>query len=213
VIQILTLLLTIALSQAGPTASDTEQEAAKTSAPARAQASTNSACESTGKTEIKIDCEYPVSNDKTTGRQDQPRIVLNHAVIKFAPKHESHMMIDLTFTNESGVAFAGSRTVYIAFDDETGQNHIRRPLPHVDFQRLVSREPTTFSDHFLAPALQPGRYFVRLWIPDPSPALKFNAAHNFLLSNAGMAEVSSGLDQIATIFVEKANMSSRSDDR
>jgi hypothetical protein len=38
----------------------------------------------------------------------------------------------------------------------------------------------TFSDQFLAPALQPGRSFVRLWIPDPNPALKFNAAHNFL---------------------------------
>jgi hypothetical protein len=122
------------------------------------------------------------------------------------------MLIQLTFTNESDVAFAGSRTVYIAFDDEAGQNHIRRPLPHVDFQNLVSREPMTFSDQFLAPALEPGRYFVRLWIPDPSPALKFDAAHNFLLSNEGMADLSSGLDRIATVLIEKAAMSGHSDD-
>jgi hypothetical protein len=158
VIQILTLLLTLALPQAGPTDSDAQQETAKKSAPARPRVSKTSACEATGTAEIKIDCEYPVSNDTATGRQDQPRIVLSHAVVTFAPKHESHMMIQLTFTNESSVAFIG------------------------------------------------------LWIPDPNPALKFDATHNFLLSNAGVDDPSSRLNQIATILVEKADKSDRSHD-
>jgi hypothetical protein len=70
----------------------------------------------------------------------------------------------------------------------------------------------TFSDQFLAPTLQPGRYFVRLWIPDPKPALKFDAAHNFILSNERIANLSTGLNQIATVFVEKTDTSDRSRD-
>jgi hypothetical protein len=210
-IQILSFLLTLILLLAGPMASDAQQTA-KSSATGQHQAPATSACEATGKTEIKIDCAYPASSDISTERQDAPRILLDHAVITFAPKHESHMQIQLTFTNESAVPFAASRTVYIAFDDEAGQNHIRRPLPHVDFQKLVSGEPMTFSDQFLAPALQPGRYFVRLWIPDPNPALKFDAAHNFLLGNEGMADPSSGLNQVATVFVEKTDMPAHPND-
>ena len=211
VTQILSFLLTMILLQSAPIASDA-QRSAKSSAPSESPTRTVSGCEATGKTEIKIDCAYPDSKDRSTKRQDGPRILLNHAVITFEPNDESHMFIRLTFTNESTVAFARLRTVYIAFDDETGENHIRRPLPHVDFQKLVPGEPMTFSDGFLAPALQPGRYFVRLWIPDPNPALKFDAAHNFLLGNEGIADLSSGLNQIATIFVEKTDTSRHSND-
>jgi len=57
-------------------------------------------------------------------------------------------------------------------------------------------------DQSPAPALQPGRYFLRLWIPNPDPALKFDPARNLLLSNEGVPEPKSGLNRIATISVE-----------
>jgi hypothetical protein len=97
--------------------------------------------------------------------------------------------------------------VYIALDDEAGQNHLRRPLPHVDFKKVIPGEPMTFTDRFLAPALRPGCYFVRLWIPSLDPDLKFDAAHNFLLSNQNVSDATSGLNEIATISVE--NMRAR----
>lgn len=113
------------------------------------------------------------------------------------------MHIALTFSLEATVPFDAFRTVYFAVDDEAGDNHIRRPLPHVDFQKLRPGESMTFEDLFLAPALAPGHYFVRLWIPDPDPKSKFDAARNLLLGNEGMAETTGGLNRIASVTIEK----------
>ena len=170
-------------------------------------------CEFKGKEEIRIDCIYRIANSKTLGTESKPQIVLNHAVITFEPKHESRMRIELTFTNEAKTAVTERRTVYIEFNDPAGENHIRRPLPHVDFQKLSPGEPVTFVDQFLAPALRPDRYFVRLWIPSPDPERKFDATQNLLLSNEGMADHATGLNRIATIMVKDSGPASSVQDR
>lgn len=156
-------------------------------------------CEATGKSEIALACKYPgvAAQDAVQG----PRIALDRAAVRFSTGHDNYMHIDLTFRNAGKAAFTQARTVYIEFDDPTGQNYIRRPLPHVDFRALEPGETKTFSDIFLAPALPPGRYFVRLWIPDPDPALKFDAAHNLLLSNVPVSDTATRLNQIAAVTV------------
>ena len=88
------------------------------------------------------------------------------------------------------------QTVYIEFDDAAGQNHIRRPLPHVDLQKLAPGATTTFTDQFLATGLRPGRYFVWLWIPSVDVVHKFDVQYNFLLGNSGMADSTNGLNRI-----------------
>jgi hypothetical protein len=69
-------------------------------------------------------------------------------------------------------------TVYLAFDDAKGENHMRRPLPHVDFTKLEPAKPMTFEETLLAPAFEPGMYSISLWIPSNDTALKFERAHN-----------------------------------
>ena len=115
---------------------------------------------------IKIDCTYAASGAAgASEEQKASQILLSHAVITFQPVYESHMRIELTFTNEGQVALTESRTVYVEFDDPSGRNYIRRPLPRVDLQKLIPGAMITFNDQFLAPSLSPGRYLVWLWIP------------------------------------------------
>lgn len=153
-------------------------------------------CETKGTGEITISCSYSVtsipSQESTT-----PRVVLNRALISFEPSDESHMHVKLTFTNDTNAKIAEKRTIYLAFDDAKGQNHMRRPLPHVDFTKLEPGKPMTFEETLLAPAFQPGSYSISLWIPSNEAALKFNPAHNLLLSNEGVPDTESGLNQIA----------------
>lgn len=169
-------------------------------------------CQATGKTEIKIDCSYDTTQPYGIyEEQKESRILLSHALVTFEPAHESQMRIELTFTNRGSSALAEARTVYIEFDDEAGANHIRRPLPHANLNKLMPGATLTFTDQFLAPALRPGHYGVYLWIPSPDPKLKFNASHNLLLGNEEVAERGNGLNRIAAISVEAGGRSSRSD--
>jgi hypothetical protein len=153
-------------------------------------------CEVKGTNEITISCNYsataPAEKEGTT-----PRVVLNRTVISFAPSSESHMHVELTFTNASDTNIAEKRTVYLAFDDAKGENHMRRPLPHVDFTKLEPGKPMTFEETLLAPAFEPGMYSISLWIPSNDTAVKFDRAHNFLLSNEGVPDSESGLNRIA----------------
>ncbi len=175
--------------------------------------STIPTCQAIGKIVIKIDCTYAASGAVgASEEQKAPQILLSHAVITFQPVHESHMRIELTFTNKGQVALTESRTVYVEFDGPSGRNYIRRPLPHVDLQKLIPGAMMTFNDQFLAPSLSPGRYLVWLWIPSLDAALKFDARHNFLLGDTEMADSTNGLNRIATVLVEKADCAERSDD-
>jgi Domain of unknown function (DUF4832) len=164
-----------------------------------ARSSGGSGCETEGKHQILISCDYVAA--ETVSKKGHPVIVLNHATISFEANHESHFHVELTFTQRGTTRFAGERSGYIAINSESGQNYVRRVLPHLNFRKLTPGVAATFSDEFLAPALQPGRYRVQLWIPDPNPALKFDAASSFLLSNAGVPDQTTGLNTIATIVV------------
>jgi hypothetical protein len=107
------------------------------------------------------------------------------------------MRVELTFTNGTSRKIAERRTVYLSIDDQTGQNHMRRPLPHVDFATLEPGRSTIFQETLLAPAFSAGTYTVSIWIPSTDPSLKFDASHSFLLSSKGVPDWEAGLNRIA----------------
>ncbi len=153
-------------------------------------------CETQGTKEVTISCSYAATVAESQ-QSAAPRVVLNRAVISFAPSSESHMHVELTFTNDTNATIAEKRTIYLAFDDAKGENHMRRPLPHVDFTKLEPGKPMTFAETLLAPAFEAGSYSISLWIPSNEAALKFEPAHNFLLSNKDVPDTDSGLNRIA----------------
>jgi hypothetical protein len=114
------------------------------------------------------------------------------------------MEVELTFTNDSGNKIAERRTVYLAIDDERGENQMRRPLPHVDFTELEPGRLIKFQDTLMAPAFRPGRYSVSIWIPSTDPSFKFDRTHNFLLSSKDVPDWGTGLNQIAKFTVIKS---------
>jgi hypothetical protein len=163
------------------------------------QTSRGSRCETSGKHVISINCDYIAA--ETVSKKSEPVIVLNHASISFEANHESLLHVELTFTQRGTSRFAADRPGYLAINGEPGENYVRRVLPHLDFRKLTPGVAATFSDEFLAPALRPGRYLVQLWIPDPNPSMKFDAAHCFLLDNVGVPDRTTGLNTIATIQI------------
>jgi hypothetical protein len=163
------------------------------------QASGGSQCETSGRRDISINCDYIAS--EIPSKKGEPVIVLRHASITFEANHESHLHVELTFTQLGTTRFAVDRPGYLAINGESGENYVRRVLPHLDFRKLTPGVATTFSDDFLAPALRPGRYVVQLWIPDPKPSLRFEPANSFLLRNVGVPDQTTGLNAIATILV------------
>jgi hypothetical protein len=185
------------LSQGSAPAARTQAESGQ-----RAATSTSSAsplCRAEGKEEITIRCNYTEAPRPISSGFDKPRIVLNRMVLSFKTDEDSYMLVELTFTNGSTVPI--TRTVYLAIDDDAGRNYMRRPLPQVDFRKIAPGEQLKFSDRLLAPALRPGHYTIQLWIPNPDPSLKFDPLHNFLLSNAGMANPATGLNKLAVLAV------------
>jgi hypothetical protein len=163
------------------------------------------ACHAEGKLEISIACDYADSAAADSGVHSEPRIILDRAKLWFRAKDDSHMRIELTFTNRGARAISEARTVYIEIDDKSGQNYIRRPLPTVDFKKLEPGEPITFSETLRAPAFQPGAYTIYLWIPSADPSLKFEPTRNFLLGNSEVPDEKSGLNAIATFLVLSRN--------
>lgn len=153
-------------------------------------------CDTAGQREITVVCEYVPAAES-----ESPRIVINRISLSFKPKDESHMTVELTFTNVGSAAFTEARTVYLAMDDTTGQNHVRRPLPQVDFRQLEPGKAVTFTEHILMPAFQPGHYIINLWIPSIEQSLKFDPAHNLLLANDNVPNKKTGLNQLATFTV------------
>ncbi len=150
---------------------------------------------------MTITCVYLAAARYDSNKQDLPRIVLNRAVLSFNPHIEGHMLVELTFTNDSTRQISEHRTIYLAVDGEDGRNYVRRPLPSADFSILRPGEPHTSSDELRIGAFQAGRYAIHLWIPDPDPSLKFNAAHNLLLSNVGVGDPATGLNTLAQFTV------------
>ena len=170
-------------------------------AAAQAPAATAPRCEITEESEIIIICEYSAMLSQTAGPSDEPKIVLSRAFLSFKTTDESHMRVELTFTNAGTARVSAARSVYLAIDDDSGRNHVRRVLPHVDLQKLMPGEPSTFSDRLLTPAFQSGHYVVKLWIPDPSKM--FNPERNWLLSTKGVPDRTTGLNIVAKFMVAR----------
>ncbi len=162
---------------------------------------TASQCETSGRKEIKIMCEYAATPNGTSEDGTPTRIVLNRILISFEPTDESHMRVDLTFTNGGTTRISDAHTPYLVIDDEAGLNHVRRVLQQVDFRKIAPGQQLTFSNHLLIGSFRPGHYTIYLWIPDPDPSLKFSSAHNFLLSSVGVANPHTGLNTLAGFTV------------
>jgi hypothetical protein len=122
-------------------------------------------------------------------------------VITFEPTEESHMVVEMTFTNEGTTRIAEALTSYLTIDDDAGQNHVRRALPRVDFRELAPGQQLTFSVRLLVGSFRPSHYTVYLWIPSADPNLKFDSAHNLLLSSSGVGNPVTGLNTLARFTV------------
>ena len=168
---------------------------------AQAAPRTGGACDTTGKNEITIACDYAETPASTANAEGEPRITLNRAEISFKTKVENSMRVELTFTNRSAVSDPEARSVYLSIDNDAGQNLVRRVLPHVDFRKLEPGKRVTFSDRLLIGVLRPGEYTVHLWIPSPDPALKFDPAKNLMLSNVAVPDKQTGLNTLATFAI------------
>jgi hypothetical protein len=177
------------------------QSAAGPATAAQSNATVGQPCHVEGKTEIAIACDYAEAPASASNIHAESRIVLNRAVLWFKAKDDSRMRVDLTFTNAGKSAMKEARPVYLAIDDDAGQNHLRRLLPRVDMTKIAPGEHLTFSETLRAPAFQPGHYTIQLWIPSADTALKFDSTHNFLIASVGVPDEKSGLNTIATFAV------------
>jgi hypothetical protein len=160
------------------------------------------ACDRTGESELTIACGY--GGAEGDGEQNgEPLIAIERFVISFHPKSEGPMRVELAFSNRGKSAMKQARAVYMAIDDDEGNNYLRRELKLVDLDEVDPGESVTFSEQLLSAAYMPGHYVVHLWIPNPDPALKFNPRYNTLLANAGISDAASGLNTIAGFTVGK----------
>jgi hypothetical protein len=184
------------IAASGDRASRQEATTPQVSAPASAPQ-----CETTGTKKLTVACAYTPSLSADANGGTAPRIILNHAVISFIPSDESPMRVELALTNDSGSKISDQRGVYLAIDDDKGENHMRRLLPHVDFTKLEPDRLSTFEETLLAPAFSPGRYVISIWIPSTVPSWKFQSRHNFLLSSIGVPDAATGLNHIAEFVV------------
>jgi hypothetical protein len=158
-------------------------------------------CQVTTASHIIIECTYTAGASADANRRTASRIILNRAVISLMPSDDSLMRVALTFTNGTATKIADARTVYLSIDDVKGENHMRRPLPHVDFTKLEPGRRMQFEETLQAPAFSAGQYVISIWIPSTDPALKFDPAHNLLLSSQGVPDLSTGLNHIAKFAV------------
>ena len=164
-------------------------------------ASDSKLCHTSGSRSILITCDYTHETSNAEPGVGEPRIALNHAAFSFKTRHDNWMSVSLWFTNLNSAKPSESRPVYLAIDDDSGHNYIRRVLPHVDFRSLAPGQKTEFSEHLLIPALHAGHYRIELWIPSSDPALKFDAGHNLLIVSDGVADRKTGLNRVASFAV------------
>jgi len=160
-------------------------------------------CEILGIQKIKITCTYTPTTHSSPRGKDQSRIVLNRALLSFGTEHESFMVVKLTLTNEGTKVISEPHAVYLAVDDETGQNMVRRILPKVDISKLFPGLRVTFSEQFLVGGFRSGRYSIYLSIPNLDPLLKSDPTHNLLLSSMGVSDPSTGRITLAHFNVER----------
>jgi hypothetical protein len=166
-------------------------------------------CSAAGKEQITFRCDYVATPPAGSEVSNGARIVLNRAMLSFSAHEESHLVIRLTFTNAGRVRISQHRRVYLAIDDDSGANYLRRPLPAIDLSQLAPGKQITFSDQFLSPAFRPGHYEIAILVPSVEPSLEFDPAHNFLFSSAGVPDLSKGLNTLGTFTVFYSDRSRR----
>jgi len=201
-----TLAISILL---GPNAGSTRtahkagvERAANVSVPTAPEVVGAPKCETAGAGEITITCNYTGTPRVPSEVKNSSRLVLNRAVISLSPKEEDNLHLELTFTNEGDGRTFETRQVYLQIDDDHGRNYVRRVLTNVDFSKFAQGERRTFSEMLPLPIFRSGHYIIRLWIPDPDPAKKFDAANAFLLSSVGVADPATGLNTLADFTVD-----------
>jgi hypothetical protein len=174
-----------------------------------ARASRARRCKTTGRDEIIITCDYGTAPRAASNHTRPWQVAINRAVLSFAPNESSNLRVKLTFTNTSATPIAAARTVYIAIDDDAGNNYVRRALPTVDFRKLDPGKPATFSEELRVAKFPPGRYTIALWIPSSDKALQFKSDHNLMIGGAAVADPNSGLNILAKFTVEDRHKISR----
>lgn len=196
-------LMTVA--QRGPVAPPTkggDQKTSRTRVGSRARNLQESRCQAIGDDEITITCEYGHARHAGNDATHPSPVMINRAELSFEPNDSSTLRVTLSFTNTGAAAIAEARAVYIAIDDNAGNNYVRRALPSVDFRKLEPGKPTTFTEQLRVAKFPPGRYTIALWIPSTDKALQFDPAHNLMVDGAGVADAKSGLNVLAKFTVE-----------
>jgi hypothetical protein len=188
---------------------DSPQLTPRLPAPSPDKAEIPPQCKTTGTKEITISCSYTPSPRGASDPKNVARIVLNRAELSFETNHESQMLVELEFTNEGRSRITPAPVVYLAIDDDTGRNVVRRILSHVDLSKLHPGEHLTFSDRFLVGAFSGGRYTISLSIPDPDPSRKNTSTYNMPLSSVGVPDPTTGLNIVAHFSVARSMHSSR----
>lgn len=186
-------------------APDAAQDRTDSSAlrPVSAKTETLPRCQITGTQDIAIICNYTPMPLNAARSPHEPQIALNRVELSFGTTDSNWMRLELRFTKLDKRPISEARSVYIAFDDDSGHNFIRRPLPSVNLAALVTGKSADFQERLLVPALRPGHYQIKLWIPSVNPAFKFDYRHNLLVSSFGVADESSGLNRIAAFSVRR----------
>jgi len=193
---VLAVLVVVFIAPAAAQKGETSQrQVNEASALSRTHRPSRPQCETKSQEQIVITCNYSPASGSSSPDKRNPRIAMTRAVISFRPDDASNLRAEVTFKNTGTVRSSDVRTVYLEIDDNAGNNYIRRSLPTVDFRRLSPGKAVTFSEQLRVSAFPPGRYTIALWIPSSEPALKFNPAHNFLISSAGAPDPRTGLNK------------------
>ena len=170
---------------------------------ASTQPETKPRCQVTGTREIAVACDFTALPADPAQVASEPLIALNHAELQFKTRDDNWMSLELRFTKLNSTPISEAHRVYIAIDDDSGHNFIRRPLPSVNLAGLIPGKAAEFKERLLFPALRPGHYQIKLWIPSVDPSLMFNATHNLLVSSFGVADEKSGLNTISGFSVTR----------
>jgi hypothetical protein len=181
----------------------TPRLAAQTTVPS-SSAETGPKCDTVLEVETHIKCTYSAAPLSDPGTKTGSRIVLNGARMSFGSTkkgEQGDFDLELTFTNEGTDQVSPGLKVYFEVDGDTGRNYIRRPLPDLVLSDLAPGERRTFSEEIDVGYFRIGHYTINLWMPDPDPALKFNSAHNFLLSSVGVPDPTTRLNKLADFTI------------
>ena len=184
-------------------APDAAQGKADSPASRPSSTKTEPRCLIAGTRDITIRCDYTPMPPDAARSPHEPQIALNRVELSFGTTDSNWMHLALRFTKLDKKPISEARSVYIAFDDDSGHNFIRRPLRSVDLATLTTGKSADFQERLLVPALRPGHYQIKLWIPSDNPAFKFNSTHNLLVSSFGVADENSGLNRIAAFSVTR----------